>query len=105
MRDHMDELVNLRGFCCTAAYRVQQLQRRSSVEEPQMIPAFELAIEPIGHGEDLIKRTIRHPPPQLWGYEVPDEHTVKGVAPDGDPIRAEDMACSRRAGIWRGRHL
>jgi hypothetical protein len=69
-----------------------------------MIPPFELAVEPVGHGQALIERTIRHAPSQLWGNEVPDQHTVEGVTPNGDPIRAENMVCSRRAGICRGRN-
>ena len=36
--------------------------------------------------------------------EVSDEHTVKGITPNSDPIRAEDLAGSRRASICRGRH-
>src|SRR5262249_48557240 len=69
-----------------------------------MIPPFELTVEPIGHGQELIERTIRYAPSQLWGHEVPDEHTVEGVTPNGDPICAEDLVNSRRAGIWRGRN-
>ena len=69
-----------------------------------MIPAFELAIEPIGHGQEFIERPIRHAPSQLRGNEVPDEHTVKGVTAKGDPSRTEDLVGSRRAGIWQERN-
>ena len=70
-----------------------------------MIPPFELTVEPIGHGQELIERTIRHAPSQLRGNEVPDEHTVEGVTPNGDPICAENLIGSRCAGIWRGCNL
>src|SRR5215813_6510644 len=105
MRDHMDELVDLLGCCGATAYRVEQFQRRSRVQEPQMIPPFELTVEPIGHRQELIERTIRHAPSQLWGDEVPDERTVEGVPPNGNPICAEHLVGSRRAGISRGRNL
>src|SRR5262249_34225957 len=68
-----------------------------------MIPPFKLTVEPIGHGQELIERTIRHAPSQLWGDQVPDEHTVKGVTSNSDPVCAENLVGSRRAGIWRGR--
>src|SRR5919108_4685105 len=68
-----------------------------------MIPPFELAVEPIRHGQELIERTIRHAPSQLRGDEVSDEHTVEGVASNGNPIRAENLVGSRHAGIWRRR--
>src|SRR5215510_2480928 len=105
MRDHMYELVDLLGCYGATTYRVEQFQRRSVVQEPQMIPPFEPIVEPIGHGQELIKGTIRHAPAQLRGDEVPDEHTVEGVPPNGDPICAEHLVGSRRAGIYRGRNL
>ena len=69
-----------------------------------MIPPFELTVEPIGHGQELIECTIRYTPSQLWGHEVSDEHTVEGVTPNGDSICAKNLVHSRRAGIWRGRN-
>src|SRR5215475_13772277 len=105
MRDHIYELVDLLGCCGATAYRVEQFQRRSRVQEPQMIPPFELTVEPIGHGQELIKSTIRHAPAQLRGDEVPDEHTVEGVPPNGDSICAEHLVGSRRAGSSRRRNL
>ena len=70
-----------------------------------MVPPFELTVEPIGHGQELIEGTIRHTPAQLWGDEVPDEHTVEGVSPNDDPVCAENLVGSRRAGISRGGNL
>src|SRR5262245_47783913 len=70
-----------------------------------MVPPFELTVEPIGYGQELIEYTIRHTPSQLWGDEVPDEHTIEGVTPNGDPICAKHLVGSRRTGICRGCNL
>src|SRR5215510_15226521 len=70
-----------------------------------MVPSFELTVEPVGYGQGLIEHTIRHAPSQLWGDEVPDEHAIEGVTPNGDPICAENLVGSRRAGICTGCNL